>query len=256
MKALGIICVFSYSITAFAGLPPPEERTVDRLQQMALTEQGREGLLELFNHEGLEQFEMPVGYSSGRGAKVFGSQGVSERLLRALTGDLWKGKIFFESDNESGTEGRNRIQEAFVFHESIIPQGSFVAAIRTLDSSPLYRELVPYVRSPFVILNYAEPARREGKPTTIERLLKRIQVYDVMVPVKGPYEKPVWIGRTWIGEYDPSTGAFTPKWKDRQIAWFFLDFNPEAVAAQIIPESSEKRMFPIPSAQVFPTALH
>jgi len=199
----------------------PGGLTVWALQKMA--EEKRINELEDLFKNGLTMNTLPVGYAAGAAARVFD---VDTKLiadaLAHLTGRNWRGKVFFTSNDERVSEGRNRMRESLLRARSpIVPMAKFVT--RLLDSHPL----VPGVTGNVVILNYADLRTR---PYVQERALEMVPVYDVQVAVRGQYG-PLYIGKTWLGKYDKQ-GEFTSSHPDRIIAWYFLDFNDEAIREQ------------------------
>ena len=195
--------------------------TVWALQEVAQGKQFDE-LDELFNN-GLSMNSLPVGYAAGAAGRVLD---VDEKTiadaLDGLTGKNWRGKIFFPSNDRRTSKGRNRIRKSLLLpHSPIVPMAKFDT--RLLDSHPL----APEAKSNLVILNYADPQTR---PYFQELLLTRVQVYDVMVAVRGKYG-PVFVGKTWLGNYDKN-GEFTARDPDKLLAWYFLDFNDDAFREQ------------------------
>jgi len=199
----------------------PDGLTIWALQKMA-DEKRLDELEDLFKN-GLRMNALPVGYAAGAAARVFDvdNKPIAEALSH-LTGKNWRGKVFFTSNDKSVSEGRNRIRESLLRAQSpIVPMAKFVT--RLLDSHPL----APGVTGNVVILNYADLRTR---PYVQERALTMVPVYDVQVAVRGQYG-PVFIGKTWLGKYDKQ-GEFTTSHPDRIIAWYFLDFNDDAIREQ------------------------
>jgi len=195
--------------------------TIWVLQKMAQEKRFNE-LDNLFNN-GLTINALPVGYAAGTAARVFDTDNkVITDALDYLTGRNWRGKVFFTSNDKRVSEGRNRMKESLVrSHSPIVPMSKFTT--RLLDNHPL----APGVPSNLVILNYADLRTR---PYVQERVLSMVPVYDVQVAVRGQYG-PIFIGKTWLGKYDKQ-GEFTASHPDRLIAWYFLDFNAEALSEQ------------------------
>ena len=195
--------------------------TVWKLQEMAQEKQFDE-LNKLFNN-GLNMNGLPVGYAAGAAAGVLEvDKKIIADALDCLTGKNWRGKIFFSSNDRKVSKGRNRIRKSLLLpHFPIVPMAKFDT--RLLDSHPLASES----KSNLVILNYADPQTR---PFWQEIVLTGVQVYDVMVAVKGKYG-PVFVGKTWLGAYDKN-GEFTAFDPDRLIARYFLDFNDGALREQ------------------------
>jgi hypothetical protein len=195
--------------------------TVWKLQEMAQKKQ-YDQLNALFN-SGVSLDSLPVGYAAGTGARVLDlptELGVT--VLDSLTGRSWRGKIFFKSGDPRESHGLNRINEDITgITKNIMPMAAFTTSL--LDHSTL----VPDVTSNFVVLNYAHP---KTKPYWLEIALQGIQVYDVMVAVPGKYG-PVYVGKTWLGRYDQNA-VFTPFETNILVAWYFLDFNPDALSEQ------------------------
>lgn len=195
--------------------------TVWTLQEMAEKKEFA-ALNELFHH-GVSLDRLPVGYAAGTGARVLDLRtDLMTKAIDGLTGKNWRGKIFFRSENPRQSHGLNRIKKSLIFETApIVPMAAFTTEL--LDQ----HELVPDVTSNFVILNYAHPLTR---PYWQERVLTKVQVYDVMVAVPGKYG-PVYVGKTWLGNYDKA-GDFHAFRADELVAWYFLDFNPEALQEQ------------------------
>lgn len=196
------------------------ELTVWKLKEMAQNGQF-EALNQLFNN-GYSMDSLPVGYSAGAGARVLGiNQALGGQALDSLTGDNWRGKYFY-AQAPRVSHGLNRIREKlFISSTPIVPMAKFTTQL--LDRHPL----VPDAKSNMVILNYADP---KTKPYLQELILTQIQVYDVMVAVPGKFG-PIYIGKTWLGSYDKNS-EFTAYNSDHLIAWFFLDFNVDALQEQ------------------------
>ena len=194
--------------------------TVWKLKEMAQNGQFDE-LNVLFNN-GYSMDSLPIGYSAGTGARVLGiNQALGGQALDSLTGDNWRGKFFY-SQGPRLSHGLNRIREKlFISSSPIVPMAKFTTQL--LDSHPL----VPDAQSNMVILNYADP---KTKPYLQELILTQIQVYDIMVAVPGKFG-PIYIGKTWLGSYDKN-GSFNAFNSDQLIAWFFLDFNVDALQEQ------------------------
>lgn len=216
----------------------PEDLTVWSLQTLA--QSGRIDILnDLFNNHGINLEKLPEGYAAGAGARVLGADNSQvSKLLDNLTGANWRGKVFFPSENPRKSMGLNRIKQTLVLNTSIVPMASFVTLL--LDKHPL----VPEAKSNLVILNYAKPVTKNYWQ---ELTLTQIQVYDVMVAVPGKYG-PIFIGKTWQGEYHEDR-SFEAKDKSQLMAWFFLDFNTQALNVQKTEHwdgSKEKLVKPIP----------
>jgi len=195
--------------------------TIWALQKMAQEKRFKE-LDDLFSN-GLTMNALPVGYAAGAAARVLDvdNKPIAEALDH-LTGRNWRGKVFFTSNSKRVSEGRNRMRESLLRANSpIVPMAKFVT--RLLDGHPL----APGVISNVVILNYADVRTR---PYVQERALSMVPVYDVQVAVRGQYG-PVFVGKTWLGKYDKQ-GEFTASHPDRLIAWYFLDFNDDAIREQ------------------------
>ena len=217
--------------------------TVWTLQRMAQEEQYDE-LDKLFNN-GLTMAALPVGLAAGTAVPTLGfgsslipkvldnltiqskylevdSKQFVQNLLCSLAGRVWRGKVFFPSNNKSASEGRNRVRKSLVLPGSpIVPMARFTTLL--LDSDPL----APDVTSNVVVLNYAHP---ETKPYWIEMILNEVQVYDVQVAVRGKYG-PIFLGKTWLGTYDKK-GQFTALDPGQLTARYFLDFNEGALKEQ------------------------
>jgi len=217
--------------------------TVWTLQEMAQGKRFNE-LDSLFNN-GLTMDASPVGYAAGTAVPVLdlGSKLVAEALnylkvdsrylkldvkqligdtLDSLVGRGWRGKVYFQSNNERISKGRNRMREFLVLPNSpIVPMNKFDTML--LDSHPLASGATSNV----VVLNYADPLTR---PYWQELVIAKVPVYDVMVAVKGKYG-PIFVGKTWLGRYDKKR-EFTALDPDKLIARYFLDFNDGALKEQ------------------------
>lgn len=182
-----------------------------------------EKLENLFRH-GVSMDQLPVGYAAGTGARVFGTTGSVGSFVDKLVGAEWYGKIFFESVDKVNTHGLNRIKaDPLDSKSAVLAMASFTSEMR--DSDPL---IAPSeVASNFVVLNYAKPTTKNYPQ---ELALTHVQVYDVMVAVPGKYG-PIYIGKTWKGKY-AEFSHFIPDNSKHNVAWFFLDFNPGALAEQ------------------------
>ena len=196
--------------------------TIWKLQEMAQSRQ-YDDLNKLFNH-GLSMERLPVGYAAGRGSRVLNIGGAFGKILVAITGANWYGKIFYNSADPKNSHGLNRIRQRLGDSDTPIePMGAFTTQLRDAH------ELVPEVTSNFVILNYAHPESK-NPPNIQEVLIKKIPVYDVMVAVPGKYG-PLYVGKTWYGSYD-SNGEFHAQNAKKLIAWYFLDYNAGALREQ------------------------
>ena len=201
----------------------PEILTVWLLRRLAECNQFTT-LNDLYNHHSLHLDALPSGYAAGAGAKVFDlSLGAATSLLDGVTGNQWKGKMFFPSTNPRETRGMNRIKSLF---GPVVPMGSFVTKL--IEKHPLIPDLES---GNVVLLNYAHPARKKDPPIQ-EKILEIVQVYDLMVAVPGKYG-PVFVGKTWLGNYSKKDGEFTAFDPNKLIAWYFLDFNAGALQQQL-----------------------
>jgi hypothetical protein len=153
--------------------------------------------------------------------------------------NLWRGKIFFPSNNKRVSEGLNRMRKLpFYPFSPFVPMAKFTTKL--LDSDPV----APRAKSNLVVLNYADPTT---KPHAIETLATLVHGYDAMTAVKGKYG-PVFVGKTWLGKYDDK-GEFTAHDPNKIIGYYFLDFNEEAVKEQRdhhLDGSEEEVLDPIP----------
>jgi hypothetical protein len=196
--------------------------TVWKLKELAQNKDF-ETLERLFK-SGVSLDRLPVGYAAGTGARVLGmptEAGLT--LIDNLTGLNWRGKIFFESKDPKASHGLNRIRRIMNGDRvPIVPMAAFETRLMSRH------ELVPEVTSNFVILNYTHPLT---VPYWQERILTKIQVYDIMVAVPGKYG-PVYVGKTWLGSYNES-GEFRAYNPSELIAWYFLDFNQGALDEQM-----------------------
>lgn len=213
----------------------PEEITIWSLQDLA-RQKKFDVLNDLFNNKGIKIDKLPEGYAAGAAARVLG--GFGSGVLDSITGNSWKGKMFFPSENPRKSKGLNRIREGGLIGKSgpIKPMASFETEL--LDRDPL----TPETKSNVVILNYAKPIT---KGYWQEKAISATPVYDVMVPIKGR-NGTVFVGKTWIGLYE-TDGSFTPQ-HDR-VAWFFLDFNKETLKLQMEEHwdaSKEEILNPLP----------
>jgi hypothetical protein len=220
-------------------IPNPEDITIWSLQDLARQEK-YDVLNELFTNRNLFLTQLPQGYAAGAAARVLDMPvPLMDSRLEILTSKSWRGKIFFSSTNPRKSRGLNRIRQGLLKSAGIVPMASFTTEV--LESDPL----TPGVRY-LVNLNYANPVTQGAYWQ--EKVLKlNTQVYDLMVPVQGKYG-PVYIGKTWLGNYDKE-GNFTAKYKNNLIAWFFLDFNPQALdiqQQQYWDGSKEKKLDPLP----------
>lgn len=216
----------------------PEILTIELLQKLAECEE-YEILNDLYNNKSVHLDSLPVGYAAGKGAKVFNvNSDLITDVLDMFTGSQWKGKMFFPSQSGRESRGLNRIKQ---FLGPVKPMGSFVTKL--IDS----HAYVPEVQSghSLVLLNYAHPARKKKTPIQ-ERLLEKIQVYDLMVAVPGKYGH-VYVGKTWLGRYHSETGEFTANDPSKLIAWYFLDYNKGALEhqAQVSDFKEEKMQLPL-----------
>lgn len=195
--------------------------TVWTLQKM-LEEKRHDELNRLFDN-GLTMNSLPVGMSAGAGGAAFDINiDLINECVSWLALKLWRGKIFFSSNNKKLSEGRNRMRK-LVFNplSPFVPMAKFTTML--LDNHPV----APRARSNLVVLNYFAPTT---KPYLIELLAAELQGYDAMVAVKGKYG-PVFVGKTWLGKYD-DRGEFTAHDPDKFIGYYFLDFNEGALREQ------------------------
>jgi hypothetical protein len=214
--------------------------TIWKLQEMAKAKQFDE-LNSLFNN-GLSMNSLPVGYAAGSAGRVLGIDLKYIEIksfgeaLDSLTGKNWRGKYFYQNPNSPyESQGLNRMRETlFSSTAPFVLMSAFKTQL--LNGHPL----VPEAKSNVVILNYANP---RTKPYMQENILSHIQVYDVMVAVPGKFG-PLYIGKTWLGKYEKA-GEFHAYNKDHLVAWFFLDFNVEALMEQSLNhwDNSKKILF-------------
>jgi hypothetical protein len=152
---------------------------------------------------------------------------------------LWRGKIFFSSNNKKVSQGRNRMRKSpFDPFSPFVPMAKFTTML--LESHPV----APRAKSNLVVLNYSDPTTRSY---LVEILATQVHGYDVMVAVKGKYG-PVFVGKTWLGKYD-DRGEFTAHDPSKIIGYYFLDFNKAAVSEQReyhLDGSEEEVLDPIP----------
>jgi len=212
--------------------------TIWTLQDM-LQEKRYDELNRLFDN-GLTMNSLPVGVSAGSGGAAFdiGIDLINE-CASWLALRLWRGKIFFKSNNKRVSEGLNRMRKSvFDPFSPFAPMAKFTTML--LDSHPV----APRAKSNLVVLNYSDP---KTKPYLIELLATELHGYDVMVAVKGKYG-PVFVGKTWLGKYD-DRGEFTAHDPDKIIGYYFLDFNEAAVREQRehhLDGSDEEVLDPLP----------
>lgn len=204
--------------------------------QKILQEKKYDELNRLFDN-GLTMNSLPVGISAGAGGAAF-DIGI-DPIISWLALKLWRGKIFFPSNNKRVSEGRNRMRKV-VYNplSSFVPMAKFTT--RLLDS----HLIAPRAKSNLVELNYFDP---KTKPYLIEIIATEIHGYDAMVAVKGKYG-PVFVGKTWLGKYN-DRGEFTAHDPDKIIGYYFLDFNEAAVREQRehhLDGSEETLLDPIP----------
>jgi len=237
--------------------------TVWTLQKM-LQEKRYDELNRLFDN-GLTMNSLPIGISAGAGGAAFDrttflfpwavpfADLVGYRYwpmvdigIDQINGwvswfalNLWRGKIFFPSNNKRVSQGRNRMRKSvYDPFSSFVPMAKFTTKL--LDSHPV----APRAKSNLVVLNYSDPTT---KPYLLETLATQVHGYDVMVAVKGKYG-PVFVGKTWLGKYD-ERGEFTAHNPDKIIGYYFLDFNEAAVREQRehhLDGSDEEVLDPIP----------
>ena len=235
--------------------------TVWTLQEV-LQKKKYDELNHLFDN-GLTMNSLPVGMSAGAGGAAFdrtmlpwavpfadllgyrywsmldiGIDLTNEWVSRFAL-NLWRGKIFFPSNNKRVSEGLNRMRKLpFYPFSPFVPMAKFTTKL--LDSDPV----APRAKSNLVVLNYADPTT---KPHAIETLATLVHGYDAMTAVKGKYG-PVFVGKTWLGKYDDK-GEFTAHDPNKIIGYYFLDFNEEAVKEQRghhLDGSEEEVLDPIP----------
>src|SRR5215469_11317588 len=85
--------------------------TVWTLQKMAQEKQFKE-LDDLFDN-GLTMNALPVGMAAGTAARVFDIDiELITQCLDSFVSKLWRGKIFFSSNNKRVSEGRNRMRKS------------------------------------------------------------------------------------------------------------------------------------------------
>jgi hypothetical protein len=232
---LGLTACVHSSVKRHPSADETSNLTVWELQDMSKTEQGRRAIDEMFEGPGdLDATVLPTGPAAGAGASVFNINFEPlDTVLKFLVKDNWKGKVFFPSADGQLSMGLNRIANAKIENGLNNPEQSdpnYTVNVDHIASFVTYLQDRGPGRAKMVILNYSEP--RTEKSTWHELLLdKWIEVYDVMVPVKGKYGT-IYLGKTWQGHYNPSNHKFTANNPDKLIARFYLDFNPGALAAQ------------------------
>jgi hypothetical protein len=209
--------------------------TVWTLQKM-LQEKRYDELNHLFDN-GLTMNSLPAGMSAGSGGAAF-DIGI-DPIVSWLALKLWRGKIFFSSNNKRVSEGRNRMRKLVLNPFSpFVPMAKFTTML--LESHPI----APRAKSNLVVLNYFDP---KTKPYLIEILATEVHGYDAMVAIKGKYG-PVFVGKTWLGKYDDK-GEFTAHDPEKIIGYYFLDFNEGALREQRehhLDGSEEELLDPIP----------
>jgi len=219
--------------------------TIWTLQEM-LQKKKYDALNHLFDN-GLTMNSLPVGMSAGAGGAAFNKTllfpwavpdadplrhgywpltdigiDVINGLVSWFALTLWRGKIFFPSNNKRISEGLNRMRKLpFAPFSPFVPMAKFTTKL--LDSHPVAAR----ANSNLVVLNYADPTT---KPYPIEALATQVHGYDVMTAVKGKYG-PVFVGKTWLGKYDDK-GEFTAYDPNKFIGYYFPDFNEEALKEQ------------------------
>ncbi len=194
-----------------------EDLTIWTLQKMA-NDNKLDVLNCLFNHKSIAITGLPIGYAAGTAGRVFDIP-----LLSGPTGFAWKGKIFFPSEDPTISKGLNRIRHYLGRYK---PTASFVT--RLVPSHPLVEGQIN-AGKPIVVLNYTDPISE--KKYNVESFLKKIQVYDLMVPVPGK-NGHIYIGKTWRGKYNKKTKVFNVYDPNELTAWFFLDFSQAALDEQ------------------------
>lgn len=205
------------------------ELTIWKLQEMAVAGKFAE-INELFNH-GLTMDHLPMGYSAGTGVPFPTTDASVKKMLDWLTGLNWRGKIFYDSGKPNVSHGFNRILK-FPPGREVLPTAKFVTTMIDINEDQHdfdQPELARGATSNFVVLNYADPVAGVNWP--VEHALTLIPVYDVMVAVPGKYG-PLYVGKTWLGKYDKKTHVFHANNPDSLIAYYFLDFNEEALNEQ------------------------
>lgn len=219
-------------------------------------------LEELFNN-GERMDRLPEGYAAGAGARVFNSKTpLGQALLDGITGKDWRGKMFFPSLDGKVSMGLNRIRGNFP-GSHVVPMASFVTELVEPDQIIDYEKMIPGIvaknatrtadkKANLVILNYSKPVTTgefwQELALDGDGLL-HIQVYDVMAGVRKKNGHLIYIGKTWLGEYNDKHEFHTDR-PDRLIAWFFLDFDPEVVAYQKAnhwDRSEEDKLDPLPN---------
>jgi hypothetical protein len=228
--------------------------TVQKLQDMARAAQTSGDFSELnklFNN-GVSLNSLPTGYSAGKGVPFpVAKLNTLNLLLEAITGDHWRGKIFF-AGTATESHGLNRIsplRKIGAPFRKYRPMAAFKTYLLTPDNlQGVFTQpgLVKDARSSFVALNYALPVTGGGDSPLekfdvafIEGILARnipfvSPVFDVMVAVPGK-NGPVYVGKTWVGKYDKKKQRtpFTATNPDQLIAYYFLDFNQATVDEQM-----------------------
>ena len=182
--------------------------TIWTLQKM-LQEKRYDELNRLFDN-GLTMNSLPIGISAGAGGAAFdrttflfpwavpfadllgyrywpidiGIDLTNESVTRFAL-NLWRGKIFFPSNNKGVSQGRNRMRKSvYDPFSSFVPMAKFTTML--LDSHPV----APGAKSNLVVLNYSDPTT---EPYLLEILATQVHGYDVMVAVK----RQIWACFRW-----------------------------------------------------------
>ena len=193
---------------------------------------------------------LPRGFSAGLGAAIDLSENRdASDALEHLTGKVWQGKYFERPDQCLRlTRGANRIARniRIDFVARLIPQDLIDHYVQGPEGLDIH------ARSNYVDLDYksTQPQKRRESPEQpntyadddfpvlrrMAGLVEKVGVYDLGVMIPGR-NGPILVGRTWLGEYaDNREETYSASaLEGKQIAWFFLDFNEGAIAAQEVP---------------------
>jgi hypothetical protein len=199
-------------------------------------------LFSLVQYKGFNEACIPQGVSAGKPGRIDKDVINNDNGIKALFGlmfrflgnhnsqaaaDLiWKGKTFRRSSRDCtvGT-GVNRVglinlftmtvknltREVFITDEGRMSDASEQGFVQALEANENDVNMVE--------LNYSKPGL---DPLGMGRAFG---IRDIMVPIAGKYGT-IYIGRAYTGKWTSPTQFKSAG----NVAWFFLDFSPEAVA--------------------------
>jgi hypothetical protein len=201
-------------------------------------------LFQLIEKEGINVECIPEGVSAGRPGRInkeaIREENTTKSIFKYLfnflgsqnsqtvAGLIWKGKTLQRSPQNCSTGfGVNRVGLLDLFtlkthtlgrNKYVADQGRFIDAseenfVNSLIANPNDVNMVE--------LNYSEPGRDPAGAG------KAFGVRDIMVPIMGKYGI-IYIGRAYTGKWLSETQFQS----SGLVAWFFLDFSPEAVREQ------------------------